>query len=158
MIKDVKARDQYADDLGGFHHFVQDITEAIFKINGRVSPLVVAEAKERCVPAMFCCPDGNVNRFFSSMQDLLEEQDIDRVAKIGEACVSEYRKDNIPQLRPSLDPNRKEMVVVVARERGGGGLSSTACIIRPVSAPPYLASWESVQTNNGPLLGMVSKQ
>jgi hypothetical protein len=154
------ARDQYADDLGGFHSFIQAITDTIFNIDGNVGPLVIAEIKGRSDPLMIPCSGGDVNRFFAQVQPMLEEHGVDRAAKVGEVWVSEYPKgtSNIT-LRPSLDPNRKEMVKIIARERGGAGLSSIAWIIRPAgSTPPYLAPWESVPTNDGPLLGMTPMQ
>jgi hypothetical protein len=161
-MSDYKCPDRrhYADDLNGFLNFIQASAETVFKINGSVAPAVIAEMKGCLPPMMIRCLDGDTKQFFFDAQAMLEENGVDRAAKVGEAWVSEYPLGTTDfTLRPSLDPNRKEMVYVVARERGGGGLSSMAYIMRPDGAPPYLASWErDMETNDGPLLGMVPTQ
>jgi hypothetical protein len=157
-------RNRYANDLDGFSAYTQDLAQELFEQNGGgVGVAVIIDAMNGKPPltTLVKCDPENLTEALAFMQNSFEELRVERAAHIGEFWASKYPKEKgIPAdaPRPSLDPNRLEMVRVVVRDCTGAGLMSFAEIIRPADGPPQLGPWETQPAETGPLLGVVPTQ
>jgi hypothetical protein len=78
-----------------------------------------------------------------------KEHDVVRFAHVAEAWMvfhdeethKEFARGNITITRPSLDPDRKEVVIIHAEDRSGG-IGGAREIIRSQGRKPYLGSLE----------------
>jgi len=151
-------RNQYSNDLVGFSAFAQDFARKIFEEGAGFDIVVLAEKIGR--PTLFMslsAKNGEELGALAVIQSRLEKEEVERAARISEQWCVKIPKDQIPDIlpRPSMHPDRKEVMRIVARDLSGKGLDSMADITRPADGTPQLGPWETIPANDGPLLGVV---
>jgi hypothetical protein len=152
-------RAEYPAGLRGFHQLARDHATWTLTEFGSVPRFVLAE-KNGCI-GRFWYPadnDHDANWALFDLQAKLEAHGVDYAAKIGEAWASIWPTGSTPPtMKPSQNPDRRSMVVIVSRARDGSGLRSEGVINEDRTLGPWEGgSWDdSYSIEPSPyLLGM----
>jgi hypothetical protein len=112
---------------------IEDPHWFVVKADGEVDVIVTPVFK-------FESPAGSYTNTVSLLHDLrksFQERGVVRCASVAEA----WRGSNTT-LRPSLDPERREVVQVIAEDRDGATILAFRDIVRPAVGKPYLGKLE----------------
>ncbi len=144
---DIEDVDLSADvPLAAFLRRVSRIVEKRFDETGEVPPswaLVTAGGKAHLVVTPFPataedpCGDNAKKAGVAFMRDYFREHDVIRYAFTAEA----WRGGESASVRPTMDPNRTEVMALIAEDRDGA-ITASREIIRSTNGKPYLGKLE----------------
>lgn len=147
MNTDIEDIDLSADvPLDAFLRRVSRIIENRFDETGEVPPswaLVTAGGKAHLVVTPFPatsedpCGDNAKKVGVAFMRDYFREHDVVRYAFVAEG----WQGAKSASVRPSMDPNRTEVMALIAEDRDGA-ITASREIIRSTNGKPYLGKLE----------------
>lgn len=126
--------------------FAQGTIRKLFEAEGVIEPIAIV-ARQNESP-LFLAPDFSSpeakDESFNKLIAIAEEEGSPCVIVIAEAWLLLVPLDQVDltEVRPSTDPNRKEIVQVTSYRQDGSTFVTFAFIERPEAGRPTLGKWE----------------
>jgi hypothetical protein len=139
-------------DLNAFVRRVSRYVERVFDKEGEIAPVWFVTNKDDDeswigTPQMADHAPDVRDQIAAHMCVLFREQNIMRYVLATEAWLG---APGCTDTRPSLQAERREVVIFQAEDTGGGALTGLREIVRPQGRKPYLARLELTLTPPGP--------